>query len=360
MLPQWLDGLADAAPVQQVSLGHGIDTLSDAALAPHTALQLDPRHPLRGDTAAMAAAPPKPPWQLADAPSPDREAWEVLAGLRQVLRREVGGEQAAAEVAAALGQQGLRAQVARTVRGHTLAGSSWVVWGGRDSAALERAVRVDGEMAAAPRQVDRDGDGRAATRADQIAELGVLLGYPPCCVEAFCASADNGDARMVQVRAAAQRAPLRPEQNWAVVPLRWMSHLPCQPACPATAAHTARVRDHFATTLPRWTAARLRALSSPVAAWSYERFVGFWDAAWTDPQRLVYTQAFGLDAFDDASRLLQRRSWQLFAREILTPLRQGNALIVDGAVWRIEYNGASRGALHFGGAGPRLLRFDAA
>lgn len=359
VLPAWLDGLRDAEPVGDVAPGHGMDTLSDSTMAPHAALQLDLRHQLRGEHAPVEPAPARQPWQVRDTAPPDREAWEALSGLRQVLRREVRGEQAAAQVAEALRQQGLLASVARTARGHTLAGSAWVVWGGRDAQALDRAVRLDGEMAA-PHTAERDGDGRAATRADQIAELGALLGYPACCVRAFSASADNGDARMVQVRAAAQAMPLRPEQNWAVVPLRWMSYLPCQPDCAATAAHTAHVRAHLVASLPSWAATRLQALASPVAAWSYERFVGFWGASWSGPQRLHYGYAFGLDAFDDASQLLQRRSWQLFAREILTPLRYGNSLILDGAVWRIEHNGAARGTLHFGGEGPRLLRFDAA
>lgn len=351
--PAWSGALADVAPVTNAAHGYGIDTLSDRAMPVHAALQLANTQRLRGDAAPVTAS--GAPWPQVSAGSWDREAWEVHAGLRRVLRREVGDAVTARAVATALQAAGLAVEPVEERAGHTLAARRWTVWAGQSSDVVAAAVRLDATMATQHRAQPDAGVQRA-----WIAELGDLLGYPRCCVAAFCDDGDNGDARQVQLRAAAQQKPLRPEQNWAVVPLRWMSHLPCSPDCAATSARVAAVRAHVDQHFAPWAAAMRTALASPVAAWSYERFVGFYGADWHSATTLSYRAAFGLDAFGDADPLLQRHSWRLFAREVLTPLRAGNRLVLQGPRWQVLADDVEVATLDFAGLGPPLLRFDGA
>ncbi len=357
-LPEYALQLQTVAPLLQMPAAAGIDTLSDLDLEPRAALQLAAAHQLDPLTQAQCRPDPPPPppppaWQAPDRAVFDREAWEVLQGWRQVLRREVGSAAAAQQVALALQSAGLCAQVSGGQPGHTLAAPSWVVWGGLDSSELKKACSLDVRLAEALRQ------GRAAAAGALIADLGRCLGYPDCCIQAFGAAADSGDARLVQSLARRQDRRLLPEQNWAVVPLRWMSHLPCTPDCAATAQRTAAVRLHVQARHPAWAEHALAALSSPVVAWSYERFAVFAGGQLAEPGLLTYQQVVGLDQFADAHSLLQRRSWRMFASEILAKLRLGDNLRLRGPLWQVRRGTAEVAELRFEGAGPALLRFDA-
>lgn len=355
-LPAYAEALHAAPPLTQVPGNAGSDTLSDAPLPPHQALQLSIHHRLDPRTSAqhLAQLPldAPPPWQPPEPTVFDREAWELEQGWRQGLRREVASAEAAAQVTADLESRGLYTAVDGGAPGHTLAAPNWLVWAARDAQALAHAAQVDRRLADALRH------GQRAASRSAIADLGRWLGYPDCCVRAFAAEADSGDARLVQSLARQQAVALRPEQNWAVVPLRWMSYLPCSPQCAVTARRAAAVRLHVEQHHALWAEQSLAVLRSPVVAWSYERFALFLGARELEPGVMGYEQLVGLDHFADASHLLQRRSWRMFATEILAPLRLGDRLSHRGRHWQVRRGAELVAELEFEGPGPRVLRFD--
>lgn len=354
-LPAYAEALHAAAPLTQVPGNAGSDTLSDAPLPPHQALQLSIHHRLDPRTSAQhlaqLALDAPPPWQPPEPSVFDREAWELEQGWRQGLRREVASAEAAAQVAADLQRRGLHTAI-DGAPGHTLAAAPWLVWAARDAPALAQAAQVDRQLADSLRR------GQRAAARTAIADLGRWLGYPDCCVRAFAAEADSGDARLVQSLAGQQALALRPEQNWAVVPLRWMSYLPCSPQCAATARRTAAVRVHAEQHHPQWAEQSLTALRSPAVAWSYERFALFLGGRELEPGVIGYEKVVGLDHFEDASHLLRRRSWRMFATEILAPLRLGDRLSHRGRHWQVHRGAEVVAELEFEGPGPRVLRFD--
>lgn len=355
-LPAYADALHAAQALTHVPGNAGSDTLSDALLPPHQALQLSIHHRLDPRTLAQHAAElpleAPPPWQPPEPTVFDREAWELDQGWRQGLRREVASAEAAAQVASDLQSRGLHTAIDGGAPGHTLAAPNWLVWAARDAQALAHAAQVDRLLADSLRH------GQRAAARTAIADLGRWLGYPDCCVAAFAAEADSGDARLVQSLANQQLLALRPEQNWAVVPLRWMSYLPCRPQCAATAQRAAAVRLHVEQHHPLWAEQSLAVLRSPVVAWSYERFALFLGGRVLEPGVIAYEQLVGLDHFADAGHLLGRRSWRMFAAEILAPLRLGNRLSHRGRHWQVHRDGEIVAELEFEEPGPRVLRFD--
>jgi hypothetical protein len=96
------------------------------------------------------------------------------------------------------------------------------VYVSRDLALAEQAKALD-RMAAA----GRDGDGAT--------ELGALLGYPPCCVEAFSALPRRWPNRFPIAAAIARTAHYEPRlNNVALDRFAWIAWFPCRYDCEAS------------------------------------------------------------------------------------------------------------------------------
>lgn len=94
-------------------------------------------------------------------------------------------------------------------------------------AALDPAALDDGALAeAALRGRDREGPARA---------LGAVLGYPPCCVDAFIAAEGRDDLSLLSLLPA-DAAPAPPWTQWLNAPLALISHTPCTLTCGPTIA----------------------------------------------------------------------------------------------------------------------------
>ncbi len=134
---------------------------------------------------------------------------------------------------------------------------------------------------AAEAEAARDLEARIsdAARPDAVLEahrdLGALLGYPACCVEAFVAelTARAGEAECAALHAARARAAaarsarLDPLANGFLVARdrALVSHAPCRFDCPATLALARAVQAELARNDEATAAARLAALASAVA-----------------------------------------------------------------------------------------------
>lgn len=109
----------------------------------------------------------------------DAERWAVVAGVKPALRRTVGRDEADA-VMRRLERDGLRC--ARLGR------ATWLEGGGRDIVYAAReaitAVELRELEAALLSEIDARID--PARNAALNRELGARLGYPGCCVDAFC------------------------------------------------------------------------------------------------------------------------------------------------------------------------------
>src|SRR5690606_22633614 len=75
--------------------------------------------------------------------------------------------------------------------------------------------------------------GSSCERAPFVREMGRLLGYPDCCVEAYARAPLQDDATHIARLSEAHEGRLAPEQNWTA--FRLFSHSPCKPSCEATA-----------------------------------------------------------------------------------------------------------------------------
>lgn len=330
---------------------------------------LHPEHQPEPDSVRQLGLPrrPLPPVPIASAlgqlhaagPTIDREALELRAALRDLLRRELPTPDDAAAVQASLERQGLRTRrVASRSLGVTGAARVFV-FAARDGAVLDVAERLDAAMEAAP-----------APRAEAMRQLGILLGYPACCVEAFVRAPDQDDAANVARLAAASAhanvqkcegsatsQPLAPEQNWAVVPLRPFSYLPCQPDCPATLSLARKSLAAVAEVRPDHAAAVRRLLSGIVLAWSFERFALLPGARGAGPDAVAYDEVVGYADLEPGSAVAGRPSLRAFELEFLARLRRGDRLQREGDRLHIWRQGKAVDAVRFAGQLPPLLDF---
>jgi hypothetical protein len=199
----------------------------------------------------------------------DTELTALLAGLKPAMRVTAGVEQAEA-IAARYRAQGLRVVFA----------AEPVQLGARATAILyvarreADAVRVrDAEALVLP--------GRSAPLAEGLPAheaVGRWLGFPPCCVEAYCARVARGVDRLaaggpgglaedyVAAREAWSPAP-DPRLNHLLFAARikLVSFYPCGYRCPTAIAYAQAVLDAIAKSAPADAPRLLAALSIPVA-----------------------------------------------------------------------------------------------
>ena len=127
-----------------------------------------------------------------------------------------------------------------------------------------------------------------------LAEMGEILGYPPCCVASFAALADRSNNTAIRyaawTRTQALGAPFAAELNNLfahVVPF-----FPCSYGCPRGAAQARAVLDAFGRADPTAASALRARLARPVLYVDHARQVGLDGARW-DGDVLRYRTALG-------------------------------------------------------------------
>jgi pyruvate-formate lyase-activating enzyme len=196
----------------------------------------------------------------------DREVEAVAAGEKAGSLKESVPRGEAEALVAAYRTMGLAASIVST---HARGGADGQHDRG-DSHAIVAVARDDAALAVVERNQ------RAVERGEfvHIPAMGVLMGYPPCCVAAFAAHRAHGDNLDLE------RAPFRAAPEHALHPLvnrfgavSLLSHMLCTPDCAASIAlaqrRLATVRDLDGAAADR-IAAELR---RPVLRLDYERAV---------------------------------------------------------------------------------------
>lgn len=129
---------------------------------------------------------------------------------------------------------------------------------------VRQAVYVSkrAELAAQAREQDRMA-ADAATEVDALA-LGELLGYPACCVSAFCAQEQRWPNRLpIQASAARSRRFLPRLNNLALDRFAWIAWFPCRYDCGASARLADAAAAHLAEREPELVAALDELLARP-------------------------------------------------------------------------------------------------
>ncbi|MDP6943581.1 MAG: hypothetical protein QF464_05480 [Myxococcota bacterium] len=94
-------------------------------------------------------------------------------------------------------------------------------------------ISRDADLAERARTLDRMAE--ASREADSAVELGGLLGYPDCCIEAFCALPQRWPNRHPIVAAMARTKTFEPRlNNVALDRFAWIAWFPCRYDCEAS------------------------------------------------------------------------------------------------------------------------------
>jgi hypothetical protein len=133
-----------------------------------------------------------------------------------------------------------------------------------DETAAQRALELE--------RVERHGSGDE--RESAMAELGSVLGYPACCVEAYGAQDDQGEtATFERLLSGGPREGLPPSNNLFLLSQQLISHFPCDLACGASAAIGDRALGTLRALDSQAADALLELLAAPVTVWDRVRFL---------------------------------------------------------------------------------------
>jgi hypothetical protein len=190
---------------------------------------IDSLHP---DDAALARAREQVAARRIDYPLGSGQAEEIalLAGLKPMIRQQLDPSHAAA----------MRGRFEKL--GLATHAEGPLVYVGRDPAALREAARAE---------VARD-----------VRTAGRLLGYPPCCVEAFADDPRRANAELVARALAATRGRPNPRLDCLdLAVFHYVSWMPCAFDCAPSGAYADRTAAKIAERHPAFVAAIDRALA---------------------------------------------------------------------------------------------------
>ena len=165
--------------------------------------------------------------------------------------------------------------------------------------------------------------------SEHLAEMGAMLGYPPCCVEAFAALPDRSNNTAIRYASIARTRrlglPFAPVLNnlFAYV----LPSFPCSYGCARSVAQAEAVLDLLARTQPDTAATLRRALARPVLFFDHARLVVL-EGARLDGDVIRYGGvAGGLSPTEDHA--VRER----FERALCAVLTRGDGLrVTDGAL----------------------------
>ena len=197
------------------------------------------------------------------------------------------------------------------------AGNKVLCYASEDAARIEEALRIDRELLVP-----------GADERPRVARLGELLGYPPCCVEAFSQHRKLHHNRVAVGRSAARSERFDPLLNQLSLslfhPIGWF---PCRYDCPASLALARQLVHAMAGPMEPARDAALRMLSMPRLYWDDRRQV-LLEGATPGQDAVRYTQVWTPFTFDrgaDSADL----DWLFFA-DVAWWLRSGDGLRIDG------------------------------
>jgi hypothetical protein len=207
-----------------------------------------------------------PPAPVAEAPLPPEplELFAFRAGLKPVVFLTVRPE----SVATVLAYFGDVHVERRDRRVEVSVQDTWRDARDRGDPRVELYLSRDAEAARRAARLQADGDPTAA-----LAELGALMGYPPCCVAAFAAQPDRSNNTWNRYATVA-RTPPGPwygELNNLSVML--VPFFPCAYRCDAARAFARGVLEAMATTHPETTKRLCAHLSRPVLYFDHAHHV---------------------------------------------------------------------------------------
>ncbi len=246
----------------------------------------------------------------------DHELAALRAGYRELVKREF----ADLEGLAVLGDEGLHVELA--AGGYALdresadirigRGDSLTAFIGRTPRPVERALELE--------HIERHRKGSARDRA--VRGLGALLGYPPCCIEAHAASADQSESGSFgRLLAPGPRSGLPRTNNLFVLSHQLISHFPCTLKCPRSAQAGEAALDLLAKEAPERASALVRLLEAPITVW--DRF-----------RLLIEHPDAGIvaaDALTDQPRLWEHPGFQAFRAALPARPEGGIRLTFDTA-----------------------------
>jgi hypothetical protein len=219
-------------------------------------------------------------------------------------------------------------------------------------AGLYTVIASRGAEAPAVAEAERDRSAEGTRRA------GLLLGYPPCCVDAFVSASGSAAAEEAGINEAAIRstAGLDGEIPWEMNTLSHMSPIgftPCRAGCPGALAFARRLLDALGRADPAGLVVVERVLRRPVLFFRYP-ILYVLDGAPAPACAVGYAAAL---PNDDASGLpAVLAAWQ--EDEIGSALAAGDRLELSGGTLCIRRAGAVVAAWELADARvPMLLRF---
>ena len=299
-------------------------------------------------------------WAHRHGPAPDREALELAAGLRTLLRRELPRPEQAGAVVETFERLGFGARVVASALEGVTGRARVHVFAALNSATLEEAAALDRELA-----------GPAAARDRAMRRLGELFGYPACCVDAYVRATDQSDAGLLARWAGAgsleSSTVLRgnPFQNAAVVPLRLGSFWPCRFGCREAERQARNAHAELARAQPEWATALLNVLATPVLVQAFDRVAALTGAGRVEAvdgggQRIRYGGVLGFADLGLDAGVAERIGARAFHAAVVGLLADGDELVWHGDRLDVLRTGAPVGSLGWRGAGLRLLDFAAA
>ncbi len=256
--------------------------------------------------------------------------WDIeLTALQARLRRVVKLDQVPAQFVNALvertEQRGFMVELVTAQRGD---GSATLLVSPdsrtlAEAAALERQLLVHGS--------DQSVDGASA-------QLGELLGYPPCCIERFGHVAEHNDTTLAWALLPEPTTSASPLSQWLQPGLALLSHSPCALSCAASIALAQRLLDAVDGADPGGTA-RWRALATRVQVVDRDgnRLALALDESLDSPQRILAADL--LSAKDSPAPLPQRTSDLVGQRVVL----ENSGLVAEDREWYAPYVADHRG-----------------
>jgi hypothetical protein len=197
----------------------------------------------------------------------DHELAQLELGLRRVIKREFCRDEELAHLGA------LGWSIARIDGGYQLASNSADVdhdHGVHHTVFFGEPAAVD--AACGLESLERTGRGGARQRA--MAELGVLLGYPSCCTEAYLTQAEQGESASFSrlFRVGPHRGG-HAGNNLFVLSHALISHFPCSLTCEASATLARATWSRLAEQEPERADAVAQLLCAPITVWDRYRFI---------------------------------------------------------------------------------------
>jgi hypothetical protein len=152
-------------------------------------------------------------------------------------------------------------------------------------------------------------------------------------------------------------------QNWALVPLRLGSWLPCAPDCAASLLQTRAVAALLKDQAPGWLASARPLLQAPILALGFDRVVmlpGATRERVADGHSLWhYRQVVDLTQLAGHVAPVPRLSWLAFTWTVTAALRQGNRLQSSGKQLQVWQDDDLVHVLQFVHHAPPVLDFSA-